>query len=321
MALAINRTLRLPQSQYFPGNNVKSGIALHHTVGGTVASTFDYWKTNKDMVGTAYIIERDGTVFEVFEPTAWAWQFGLSWPNTQRISFEKRFIGIEIASEGGLKSSGGKLYSFDRVSEKTEKKADTVFDYGKDFRGFRHFDRYEPEQVASVIALVNELCTQFNIEKNVPGKFFEFYGDRLKNFKGIIGHTMVRQDKSDPIPDISFWNRVVGECGLKITDPMELPTAVPAAAAANKLDKDSLFNENMATLNQLEIGAGSLVKGLVMELGRGQNTTYIKLRNPKPKGFEIFYDVVQGDKGLVPRLARALGFKDVSENRLEVFSA
>lgn len=319
MALAINRSLRLPQSQYFPAGTVKTGIAIHHTVGGTVPSTFEYWKSNKDMIGTAYIIERDGTIFEFFEPTAWAWQFGLPWANAQRIAFEKRFIGIEIASEGGLKNVNGKLYCFDRVSDKTEKKADAAFDYGKDYRGFRHFDRYEPVQVTSLTALINELCNQFSIERSVPGKFLEFYGEQLKNFNGIIGHTMVRQDKTDPLPDINFWNRVVADCKLQVAGSAASASATPAAT--NKLDKDSLFNENMATLNQLEIGAGSLVKGLVMELCRGQNTTYIKLRNPKPNGFEIYYDVVQGDKGLVPRLARALGFKDVSENRLEVFSA
>ncbi len=319
MALAINRSLRLPQSQYFPAGNAKTGIAIHHTVGGTVPSTFEYWKTSKDMIGTPYIIERDGTIFEVFEPTAWAWQFGLPWANAQRISFEKRFIGIELASEGGLKNVNGKLYCFDRVSDKTEKIMDAAFDFGKDYRGFRYFDRYEPAQVASLTALINELCNQFSIERKVPGKFLEFYGEQLKDFKGIIGHTMVRQDKTDPLPDINFWNRVIADCKLQVAGSAASPTAAPVAT--NKLDKDSLFNENMATLNKLEVGAGSLVKGLVMELCRGQNTTYIKLRNPKPNGFEIFYDVVQGDKGLVPRLARALGFKDVSDDRLEVFSA
>ena len=44
-------------------------IFIHHTVGGTAFSTFDYWlkdrtKTgNRRMVGTAFIIDRDGTVY------------------------------------------------------------------------------------------------------------------------------------------------------------------------------------------------------------------------------------------------------------------
>lgn len=75
-------------------------------------------------IGTAYVIERNGIVFEAFEPQYWAWQFGLKsagWNYEDRVSFEKRFIGIEIASEGALKESDGKLYCYDRISSRTEK--------------------------------------------------------------------------------------------------------------------------------------------------------------------------------------------------------
>ena len=102
MPLNINRDLRFPKKEYISSNEKKSGIAIHHTVGGTAASTFDWWMKDKQIVGTAYIIDRDGTTFEVFEPEAWAYQFGLKWPPNQKMPFEKRFIGIEIASEGAL---------------------------------------------------------------------------------------------------------------------------------------------------------------------------------------------------------------------------
>jgi hypothetical protein len=31
-------------------------------------------------VATAYVIDRDGTVFELFDPAAWAFHLGLPWP-------------------------------------------------------------------------------------------------------------------------------------------------------------------------------------------------------------------------------------------------
>jgi len=80
-----------------------------------------WWREDGHQVGTAYLIDRDGTVHEAFDPAAWAWQFGLKWPDAKRIRFERRYIGIEICSEGGLIESNGKLYAFDRVSPKTEK--------------------------------------------------------------------------------------------------------------------------------------------------------------------------------------------------------
>ena len=100
MAPTIDQSLRLPPSAYFPSTQEKSGLAVHHTVGGSARSTFEYWKGNADLVGTAYVIDRDGTIFEVFEPAAWAWQFGLKWTSTDKIAFEKRFNPfLRLASE------------------------------------------------------------------------------------------------------------------------------------------------------------------------------------------------------------------------------
>ena len=32
-------------------------------------------------------------LFEAFQPEAWAYQFGLSWPSATRLAFERRFVG------------------------------------------------------------------------------------------------------------------------------------------------------------------------------------------------------------------------------------
>src|SRR2546423_12042877 len=105
MGIQINRSLRLPESQYYLEPQQKSGIALHHTVCRGAKAAFESWSTDKakdgsvSHVATAYIIDDDGTIFEVFDPQAWSWQFGLEWEDPDRTNFEKRFIGIEIASE------------------------------------------------------------------------------------------------------------------------------------------------------------------------------------------------------------------------------
>ena len=83
---------------------------------------------------------------------------------------------------------------------------------------------------------------------------------------------------------------------------------------------DQLFEHNVQQLNQLNVDAGSMVKGLLLELERGDRKTYIRLRNPAQAGHTIEYEFVQGDQSLVGRLARALGFKSVTDSRLEVFS-
>jgi hypothetical protein len=111
MTIHIDRSLRLPPSEYFPQPVHKTGIAIHHTVGRSARSTFEWWAKGRangrpQLVGTAYLVDRDGTVFEVFDPSNWAYQFGLDWTPAARIAFEKRFIGIELA-RGDPRSSTG----------------------------------------------------------------------------------------------------------------------------------------------------------------------------------------------------------------------
>ena len=318
MALRIERTLQLKEKQYFPSRNVKSGIAIHHTVGGSAESTFNYWNNNEEMVGTAYIIDRDGTVFEMFDPDAWAWQFGLKWPRAKKIRFEKRFIGIEIASEGGLIESGGNLYCFDRISSKTLKPRNEAFDFGHEYRGYRYFDRYEEAQIDSLLELIDQLCTQFGILRQVPENYFDYYGESLADFKGIIGHTMVRKDKSDPAPVRSLWDRITIDGGAA---PASIGTPSTKEGTMTEEEIDQLFEHNVQQINTMNVSAGSMVKGLIMELERDDRRTYIRLINPIPGGHAVDYEFVQGDRSLVGRIARALGFKTVTDTRLEVRSA
>ena len=319
MSLILSKNLTLPDDQYFHNGSKKTGIVLHHTVGGTASSTLNWWKTDGQMVGTAYLIGRDGTVYEVFDPKGWAWQFGLKWRRDEKIKFEKRFIGIEIASEGGLIESGGSLYCFDRISDKTRKNKSEAFYYGKDYRGYRYFDKYETAQIDSVIELVNQLCETFNIPKNLPKNYLEYYEKKLIDFEGIIGHTMVRSDKSDPAPDNNFWQRIITECSLtqlEINDKEE-----SEVIKINEEDINKLFEHNMKELNKMHVPAGSMIKGLIMELARDERNTFIKLRSAESGGHIVHYDFVQGDPGLVFRIGLALGLKQVTEDKLEVRNA
>jgi len=132
--------------------------------------------------------------------------------------------GIELASEGGLIESGGKLYSFDTVSPKTVKPRDEAWDYSRPYRGYRHFDKYEEAQIDALTELIEHLCDRFDIKRQVPHRFCQYYGDRLAQFEGIIGHSMVR-DKSDPAPVLPMWNRITKECRVVPRSVQRLPSA------------------------------------------------------------------------------------------------
>ena len=316
MPVHVDRSLRLPESQYFPDPQEKSGIALHHTVCDDAHTTLDIWRHDRAAdgeprrVATAYLIDLDGTVYEVFDPACWAWQFGLCWPDELRLPFEQRFIGIEITSEGGLTEHDGRLYAYDEISPVFEKPPEEAFQCPTDYRGYRWFDRYEPEQLQALGRLVNDLCQRFAIPRVYPEKPFVYYGDALASFEGVIGHAMVREDKSDPAPDPELWSTLEKIARLR---------PAPVATQLTFEDTLALFERNARRLDRMDVAAASLVKDLLMELER--RSTYLELDTPPTGSHAIDYQLLEGDHAVLEEIAEALGFKEVTDTELEVKDA
>ena len=198
------------------------------------------------------------------------------------------------------------------------KPRDEAFDFGSKYRGYRYFDKYEKTQLDTLVELINHLCDKYQIDRKVPDKFLDYYGDNLKDFNGIIGHTMVREDKSDPAPDMAMWNRLVNECNLKQVkiQPYQAP-----GGTMTKAEIDALFEHNVQQIDKMNIAAGGMVRGLIGELERDNRNTYIKLSNPVQDGHTVKYTFVEGDRSLIESFATALGFKSVTDDTLEVRSA
>ena len=229
--ITLNRQWRLTDNQYFKEHTDKINICLHHTVGGSARSTFNWWQSNPDRIATSYIIGRDGTIYEVFDPSYWAYHLGLKM--AKNVLYNERTIGIELASEGALRS--GKelndinnssrrsfdeewLYAFDIYEPpfKNAKKLVPLIDMSKyyqhivDWRGFMFFDVYDEPQVIATIALVNHLCEQFNIPKQlIPNENKLAFDTAIltDNWSGIFTHANVRTDKTDLSPAWD-WTRL-----------------------------------------------------------------------------------------------------------------
>jgi N-acetyl-anhydromuramyl-L-alanine amidase AmpD len=201
---------RLPSSQYFPTATSKTRLVLHHTVGGTAKSTIDYWKSTSERIATAFVVERDGLVYQCFDPRHWAYQIGLGSNDADN----KASIGIEIASEGALIEKSGKLWKFNaRLGN--EVKRENVYDNKLLYRGYRYFDAYDEPQLQSVMELVEQLLRQFpTIQRQTPADHTG-YLKNWKSFSGIVSHTHLRTDKSDVHPGFP-WARLVQQCNLKL---------------------------------------------------------------------------------------------------------
>lgn len=228
--MTINRTLQLPATQYYRDVVKKTQLYLHHTVGGSAASTFKHW-LNPEHVATAFIIDRDGTIYEVFDPHYWAHHLGLKVP--QNTQCNKQSIGAELASEGALRAGAelnnmlvkhgqqGRfdpewLYAFDIDPMKDvapsgwfkgAKKLYHRFDDDDKFwseilpyRGYMFFDKYDAPQLKALYELVSYILDEFPTIPRalIPGERDRFQQDLAWMFKGILGHANVRADKSDP---------------------------------------------------------------------------------------------------------------------------
>lgn len=219
----INRQYRLTDDNYYKTETVKTHICLHHTVGGSAISTFNWWKSQPIHIATPYIIDRDGTVYEVFDPKYWAHHLGLH--HAKNTEYNKQTIGIELASEGALR--GGDelnnscrepdfdedwLYAFD-IDTPPFSRAKKLYNKWNDmdkywtapntFRGYNYFDKYDEPQLKSTVELVKWLCETFGIRKSLFDHF-DYDVTVLEPDGGIFTHTHVRRDKSDLCPAFSW---------------------------------------------------------------------------------------------------------------------
>jgi len=219
-----DQTLRLLPEQYVDQPQDKDLIVLHHTVGGSARSTFDYWARSPERIATAFIVDRDGTVYQTFPPDRWAYHLGLKGADAAGGRHERRSIGVEIASEGALLESGGELYCFDTVSPRTRFDRAKAFDLGYQWRGRRWFDAYEPAQLVAVSQLVANLITLFPLiprrtvydHRVGPGahNLDPLSQDRL-SFRGVLAHCDLRADKTDVHPGFP-WDKLARDLGLEV---------------------------------------------------------------------------------------------------------
>ena len=197
----------LNDSEYYQEICKKDLIVLHHTSG---TDSFSWWQTDPKKIATCFLIDKDGTINQCFKDIGnWAYHIG---SNRLLPSIEKRTIGIEIESMGGLEKINGKFFTWQkRVFD------GKVFDAGFKYRGFQYFEAYEEKQIQSVIWLTNMLLDTYkSIPRDIPLNIFEEnkYGN---TYTGIVAHVSLRPDKSDV--HIGFpIERYIKECKLNKID-------------------------------------------------------------------------------------------------------
>lgn len=193
----------LTNGQYFGDSFSKTSIFLHHTVSTTANSAWRWWNSTPDRVGTAYIIDRDGTIIECFDPSHWAYHLGIKGDDDFH---EKHGVGIELVSTGPVYFENGKFMFYPLYPNKTQGTIipkEEVVRYPDKWRGYEYFQDYTTMQIQALGGLLKYMYERFpEINTNIATENWYQYNDKVvkNHLGGIWAHTTVVAGKSDIHP-------------------------------------------------------------------------------------------------------------------------
>ena len=196
--LQVSAKFGLEPSDYYATPTKKDLIVLHFTAGPSAKSAYDTWRSDPQHVATAYVVDTDGTIYEMFDPIYWAYHLGIKGAGPVH---DKRSIGIEIANVGPLRLNGRSLNWWPSNFGRTLCSLDDTSKYRKapQFRGFDYYASFPQAQVDATASLVAHLTERFGIKRTLPpaDRQFEFDDQYFSSYQGVATHANFRKDKYD----------------------------------------------------------------------------------------------------------------------------
>ena len=190
--IAIDRSLRVRSGQFIDQTQAKSLIVVHHTADGSPQSVVCTGGTqDPKRIATAIVIDRDGTVYETFDPTS-----GLTTPAPAAASTAAPSASSSPTGASSRRRAD-KYYNW----RGGEIDADDVVE--APWRGKRYWQRYPEAQLEALNRLVPALCDRFGIDRDCAPEDRERTDlQRWKGFLGVISHYHIRADKTDVEPGL-----------------------------------------------------------------------------------------------------------------------
>lgn len=199
---------------FYNEKHPKKKIVLHFTVGHLKGDLLSLTSESRGHVSTAFVVARDGIVYQLFSSAAWSYHLGRNAQggngNQSKIS-----IGIEISNYGPLTKKGNELHTaYSKANRKdvycTLDDTDQYIKLPRSYRGYQYYTNYTNEQYHAIIVLLRYLTKTYDIPRKFVDEANRFKTTRSNSadFEGITSHVNFRSDKFDIGPAFD-WERVI----------------------------------------------------------------------------------------------------------------
>lgn len=233
-------------SYYYTAKYKKTKIVIHNTVGVLRSDIAAMTKPNWH-VSVPFVIARDGTIYQLFDPSMWSYHLGKGAVGGNKTN-SKSSIAIELSSYGPLKRVNDTLETmYSKITYKDSEgnskttgtdvycTIDETQHYTElpvSYRGYKYFNGYTDAQLKSLNFLVDYLCVKFNIPKEILGESarYELFtsNKEAKVYTGICSHVnFIENGKWDIGPEMD-WSYLFPNKEIVIDEPIEIkPNEVP----------------------------------------------------------------------------------------------
>lgn len=243
----INSNYLLNNDCYFPQTTPKDMVLLHFTAGPTALPAIQTFskpvvvppsaanpKGEKYPVSTQYVVDKDGTIYKLFEEAYWSYHLGIQGSASENHRHDKRSVAIEIANVGPLRVRGDQLCYWPPITPQGLPAFKSPYCSMADssryvrlrtpYRGETYFAAFPAAQVEAVANLVDDICTRLKIPKILPPidlrhKFDPAY---YRAYDGVTSHVNWRADKTDLAPGQAdpIWAALETRGFSEQTDPL-----------------------------------------------------------------------------------------------------
>lgn len=197
----------------------KQRIVLHFTA-GNLSGGMSALTTQDRRVSTAFVLARDGTIYQLFSSKYWSGHIGAGIGNAgTNNAQDKVTIGIEIINYGYLVEKNGNLETiYSRTPENPNRvdlfcpltQTEAYQKLNTPFRAQKYYASYTPQQYDSLIILLRFLTKKYNIPRQFLDESKRFLPtEDVLSFKGIVSHVNYRTSGKWDIGPAFDWQQVV----------------------------------------------------------------------------------------------------------------